>query len=326
MSRREEYRAALRLMPDSEWEAYLSANSNLPGPRANLELAQAVADVATAVVLRRYAGSDDEYLAACGAIGLGRLLVEGDHRAEADLHRLARSDRWRVREGVAIALQRLGDEERDQMLALALKWAKDPSPLVRRAAVAGVCEPRLLDSPAVVSSVVTILDEVTRGLAATPKEQRRHDDIRVLRQAWATAGASTLPPCPPKGSPGWRYGLESMTPTSAGCWARTSARPGYGRRIQSGGRGWRRCWRVRELFTAARWWRSGVRGERSKMITTGKGTMPPSGPDGSRCHGGRLGRDARGRWVPPSEKGMGWSRSQAEAGYPTAGKDTAGVS
>lgn len=42
-------------------------------------------------------------------------------------------------------LQRLGDSDRSQMLALAERWSKDASPLVRRAAIAGVCEPRLLD-------------------------------------------------------------------------------------------------------------------------------------------------------------------------------------
>ena len=42
MSKRETYRAILRDMPD--WDAYLLRESGLPGPRGNLELAQAVAD------------------------------------------------------------------------------------------------------------------------------------------------------------------------------------------------------------------------------------------------------------------------------------------
>jgi hypothetical protein len=38
-----EYRTALRGL-QSDWDAYLEAESGLPGPRANLELVQVVAD------------------------------------------------------------------------------------------------------------------------------------------------------------------------------------------------------------------------------------------------------------------------------------------
>lgn len=42
MSKVDAYRSQLRALP--AWDAYLLANSALPGPRANLELLQAVAD------------------------------------------------------------------------------------------------------------------------------------------------------------------------------------------------------------------------------------------------------------------------------------------
>jgi len=42
MGRVEQYRAELRKR--SEWEAYLKKNSGLPGPRANLELVEAVGE------------------------------------------------------------------------------------------------------------------------------------------------------------------------------------------------------------------------------------------------------------------------------------------
>src|SRR5688572_2221681 len=78
----------------------------------NLELARAVAEEAVASRLRSYAASEDEFLGMCGAIGLGRLFAEGDVDALDELHRLASDRRWRVREGVAMALQRLGDVDR----------------------------------------------------------------------------------------------------------------------------------------------------------------------------------------------------------------------
>jgi hypothetical protein len=103
MGKSEEYRAALKATPAERWGAWLAARSGLPGPRANLELAQVVADEAPPATLRRYAGAGDDYLALCGAVGLGRLLAEGDPRAAGELAALAADGRWRVREGVAWA-------------------------------------------------------------------------------------------------------------------------------------------------------------------------------------------------------------------------------
>jgi hypothetical protein len=51
------------------------------------------------------------------------------------LYAYARSDQ------VAMGLQRLGDADPAALRRVAAAWAKDHHPLVRRAAVAGVCEP-----------------------------------------------------------------------------------------------------------------------------------------------------------------------------------------
>lgn len=45
MSRVQEYRQILLNTPLQDWELYLIAESRLPGPRSNLELAQAVARI-----------------------------------------------------------------------------------------------------------------------------------------------------------------------------------------------------------------------------------------------------------------------------------------
>jgi hypothetical protein len=59
----EEYRRDLERLED--WEPYLRERSGLPGPRANLELAQAAADVGDVLRHERLAASDDEFLACC---------------------------------------------------------------------------------------------------------------------------------------------------------------------------------------------------------------------------------------------------------------------
>jgi HEAT repeat protein len=182
-------------LPASEWTAFLDANSGLPGPRGNLELIQAAADEGNAAWCGDLVTSADEFRAATGAVGLGRLLADApDDRVTACLHELAADRRWRVREGVAMALQRLGDADPARLWSLARAWAVDPDALVQRAAVAGVCEPRLLRPPAAAAVALEICGTVTTTLAARPREQRRSDGVRSLRQAlgycWSVAVAA----------------------------------------------------------------------------------------------------------------------------------------
>lgn len=195
MGSRQEYQRALRALPTSEWTAFLDANSGLPGPRGNLELIQAAADEGTAAWFGALVTSADEFRAATGAVGLGRLLADApDERVIACLRELAADRRWRVREGVAMALQRLGDADPARLWPLARAWAVDPDPLVQRAAVAGVCEPRLLRTPAAAAVALEICGTVTAMLAARPREERRSDGVRSLRQAlgycWSVAVAA----------------------------------------------------------------------------------------------------------------------------------------
>jgi len=194
VGRVDDYRGALRELPAEEWDEYLMSRSGLPGPRGNLELIAAVAAECPGDRLRRYTASSEEFLAACGAVGLGRLAIEGDDSATASLRQLAPDPRWRVREGVAMGLQLIGDHDLARMLRVARAWATDPSPLVQRAAVAGVCEPRLLTERGVARDVLDILDSVTGDLAGRTSAERRDADVRVLRKAlgycWSVAVAA----------------------------------------------------------------------------------------------------------------------------------------
>jgi hypothetical protein len=111
-----QYRETLRTLED--WDSFLLEESGLPGPRGNLELAQAVADEGDETLFRRYLSFDAEkapvnspyeFLAFCGAVGLGRLLAEGKTEVLETLRLCASDPRWRMREGVAMALQRFGE-------------------------------------------------------------------------------------------------------------------------------------------------------------------------------------------------------------------------
>jgi hypothetical protein len=187
--RAEVYRAELRRLKD--WEPYLKKHSGLPGPRANLELVRAVGEEADADRLWRLSASSDEFLALCGTAGLGKVALMEPDTVMTWLRELASDGRWRVREGVAIALQRIGRENMPRLLADMQVWA-DGEPLVQRAVVAGLCEPALVKDRGHAVGVLVILDRITSSLAAA--DHRRDEGFRVLRQAlgygWSVAAAA----------------------------------------------------------------------------------------------------------------------------------------
>ncbi|MGA1837138.1 HEAT repeat domain-containing protein [Herbiconiux sp. 11R-BC] len=214
MTARTAHLTALQNLAPVEWPSYLAAHSGLPGPRANLELAQAVADAADAAALRSFAGSDDEFTALCGVIGLGRLLAAapetfgGAVALEDELRMRATDARWRVREGAAMALQRLGDAQPARFWSLVDRWTSDVEReprvteaelLVLRAVVAGVAEPRLVKTASEARRGQAVLRRVTELLERVPGEERRQEGIRVLRQALGYAWSVVLVGAPEEG-------------------------------------------------------------------------------------------------------------------------------
>jgi hypothetical protein len=192
MGRVEQYRAELRRL--SEWEPYLKKNSGLPGARANLEMVKAVGEEADAERLWRLSASSDEFLALCGT----HLAVSDPVPVMSWLRELAADPRWRVREGVAIALQHLGRHSMPRLLAEMEKWSTDGA-YQQRAAAAGLCEPSLLKEPEHVIRVLRILDRITRSLAAM--SPRKSEEFRVLRQTLASSWSIAAAALPDSGRP-----------------------------------------------------------------------------------------------------------------------------
>jgi hypothetical protein len=198
MSKIQQYREMLDQVEDID--AFLMKESGLPGPRGNIELGQAVADFGDEPLFRRLLANTPaiapvndprEFLAFCGTVGMGRLLAEGHSDAFPVLRSLASDPRWRVREGVAMALQRLGLADMGRLLDEMEKWSAG-SPLEQRAAAAALCEPALLKNTGDVARVLAVLDRITTSVTAA--ENRKAEDFVALRKGlaycWSVAAAA----------------------------------------------------------------------------------------------------------------------------------------
>ena len=185
MSKTDDYRETLRKLDD--WDEYLRAESGLPGPRGNLELAHAAADLADRGRIEHFltfdpgrapVNSPDEFLAFCGVEGLGRLIAEGQTDLWPTLRAYASDPRWRIREGVAMALQRVGQVDMNLLLDKMETWVAGDW-LEMRAAAAGLAEPVLLREEKYILRALGILDQIT---SAVESSRERDEDFKTLRK------------------------------------------------------------------------------------------------------------------------------------------------
>lgn len=186
MNKTETYRQKLAAL--QEWEPYLLQESGLPGPRGNLELAQVVADLGTRPLFEHFlaytpavapVNDPHEFLAFCGLVGLGRLLADGDRQLLVQLRPYASDPRWRMREGIAMALQRLGKVDMDSLLLAMQDWSAGTW-LEKRAAAAALAEPALLHDPRHARQALAILDQITASLENSP--EARTENFKILQQ------------------------------------------------------------------------------------------------------------------------------------------------
>ncbi len=184
------------------WE-YLISNSNLPGRRGNLELAWAFADA-----VERYAEAQEqrlwelcatlaavsadtapvndprEFLSFCGVVGvggLGSLSSALFDAAVAVLRRSANDPRWRMREAVAMGLQRLLARRGQDTLGELAKWVNDGTLLELRGAAAAVADPGLLEDQSVALAALQLHRRIIDRMLET--EERRSEEFRILRKA-----------------------------------------------------------------------------------------------------------------------------------------------
>jgi hypothetical protein len=180
---------------------YLVSNSNLPGPRGNLELAEAFADVVAAYAEREPeklwrlclkltqfspmeapVNNPAEFLVFCGARGVGALGTSQTffQKAIPRLKEIASDPRWRTREGVAMAIQSMIEKQPQKTLKEIAKWIEKDQWLVMRAVAAGVAEPALLKDKQTAKSAFELHKKIFAKIAAT--RERKSKEFKTLKQ------------------------------------------------------------------------------------------------------------------------------------------------
>ncbi len=182
---------------------YIVSNSNLPSPRANLELAAAFSELARevsegagdavwelatsmAAVAADEAPVDapEEFVPFCGALAVGAIASTSPrlhHQALAMLKALARDPRWRMREAVAMGLQQLLDSRPQQTIEQLTSWVEGGDFLEMRAAAAAVADPAALTHAETALSALELHRAIVQRLLES--SERKSDAFRVLRKA-----------------------------------------------------------------------------------------------------------------------------------------------
>ncbi len=205
---RQQIEAALVDGDQGALESYLAEQSALPGPRANLELLAAFAWYMGEIVMRHgelinqavalldgWAALPPEsapvndprvMLPSAAVLAYGQIGAAVSACWDESIGRLrkAASDtRWRLREMVAAALQRMLAVDWPRAVAELRRWAtSDPDLLVMRAVAAAVAEPSLLGDPEQAEEALRLHMAVIERLGRVPTGHRRDEAFRALRQ------------------------------------------------------------------------------------------------------------------------------------------------
>ncbi len=201
-------------------EFYLREQSRLPGSRANLELVGSLSNLLTAVSSEQpdqvwrlliylvrdettiTSNTPDEFVVLCGVVAFGACATvrsEWRNKVFGLLSRFASSGSWRVREGVALAFQRLLPVAPQETIEYLTELAMKGNCFQQRASIAAIAEPPLLNTPTMIDASLTIQHLVLERLHALPTAERKREDVRALRQALGYTVSVVAAAAPEKG-------------------------------------------------------------------------------------------------------------------------------
>lgn len=214
---------------------HLLSRSNLPGPRANLELLNRFSDSVERECVthheelwdlclsfvslpkdKAFTGSSMEFIPMCGTVGFGALgLCDGApldpffEKSMEMLKAIAGDPRWRVRESVAMALQKIIESSKAHAVRTLSGWIEPGNWLQMRAVAAGIAEPPLLSDPELGRHALELHREIVRHIvsfleethAATLSEVMRSEPFKKLVQALEYSVSVVVAARPEEGFP-----------------------------------------------------------------------------------------------------------------------------
>ena len=208
MGKREQYVDQLRPVLTSEvgaaeLEAFLVSNSNLPGPRSNLELVFALADCFGMLdveerhleslwrwseISPQEAGVNEprSFLTFCAVVSLGacysRVSAGTGDRILGVIRAAASDPRWRVREAAAFAFQRIAEKDFGTIRDVFSSWVKTASVMEMRAIEASLAHPPILGDRDAAEFCFEITDGILRYVESMTADERRTEEFRVLKK------------------------------------------------------------------------------------------------------------------------------------------------
>ncbi len=166
-------------------EKFLCENSNLPGRRANLELAFGLAEIYEDMdALFRWIEIDADqadgndprsFLPFCSAVSLGRMYTKTkDKQIVPVLKRLAGDDRWRIREASAFGFQKIGEADFGELKNIFSDWIERSDNREKRCILVSLAHPKILDRETS-RYCFDILDDVFENIETD-------DDFEILKK------------------------------------------------------------------------------------------------------------------------------------------------
>jgi hypothetical protein len=182
---------------------YLIFQSNLPGRRANLELAEAFGDIVRlycdehseklwrlckdmSQISEEEASTNEpeEFIPFCGIIGISTIASIKTPYFEDGLFMIkeaAKDGRWRIREAVAMGIQRLLTNNPEKTLVELQKWLLEEDYYIWRAVIAGLAEPEILRDKKIARVALEYHQEILEELIN--KEESKSESYQKLKQA-----------------------------------------------------------------------------------------------------------------------------------------------
>ncbi len=185
-------------------EFFLREQSHLPGLRANVKLVDDVSNLLAEVVITREddvrrviehlmrdektleVNTPGEFVVLCGVVACGMCAAVHPVWRPRMIERLSEfacNASWRVREGTAIAFQRLLEAVPDETSVCLRTWANEGNCWQQRASIAAIAEPAFMNDVAMRETAFDIQHVILRRFQAIPLSERKREDVRVLRQA-----------------------------------------------------------------------------------------------------------------------------------------------